>query len=962
MNIKEIHKQFKSAAWKSDEELEVFLLTVSRTTLGPRVLSAMLDVLTNKRAASNERAHRLRCTAFGKLAEKADQPEHKELFLPYVKALKVNDPRLRSLLLNLIPLVNNPREHQYLCNLLRSQDEGIRQVAAKVMRKVGGKAVLEALGQMVQDPSFQGRIEAMDVVLPVAGHHGIDVLKEVIVSGSTRERIKALHYLGDEHYMLKAVANALEAIYPCLKDDNDRVRAQAVRSYGNLCDEETYFEEVSAFLDSDSPHVVRAAISGLRRFRSPPVIAALDRKLRAGPNIIRMEVLDTLEAIASNEALPPLVEAIASRHVEVRNRAKEVLAALSKQGLVEMPRVIVWLLRSRDVNVRRMAVDLARNIKDPAGELWPKVMNLLRDEDWWVRERVVDALVELAGEQLTPHMVGFLQDDNEVVRRFAVGVLQQLSDPRALGALIRSASEDPDWWTREKAIEAVALLRDERAVPYIVNIMRKEPEMQVVCIDALLKLGASDSAKYVARLLTSEDSDVRLSALRFLQRLELTDYNDQVTSLRKDPDARVAHKAREMLIRWGLTNVEGGADGAQASMLDRMLIQVASSKGDDLILASNQRPYMKQLGKVVPLSTTELTAEQVGALLHPILSVAQMEALRAREDVDLSYDLPHERLRFRVNVFNQKGGLGAVFRNIQTKLPQLQKLGLPNVVSSFGDALYGLVLVGGPTGSGKSTTLAALIDYINRNSKRHVISLEDPIEVVHHSKQGLVNQREVGTHTHSFKQALRSTLRQDPDVILVGEMRDLDTISFAVAAADSGHLVFGTVHTASADTSVDRLINAFPPAEQDQARASLAENLRAVMCQYLIKRADGGGRVVACEIMLNNDAIANLIRKGKTYQISSTVATARDQGMQAMDSELMRLYKEGIITLEDAYMKANSKKEFEELTDDKGKARKGQDPAAAPGPGAPAAGAPPQDPQRPKINYGRPDPAGKGRG
>jgi twitching motility protein PilT len=223
------------------------------------------------------------------------------------------------------------------------------------------------------------------------------------------------------------------------------------------------------------------------------------------------------------------------------------------------------------------------------------------------------------------------------------------------------------------------------------------------------------------------------------------------------------------------------------------------------------------------------------------------------------------------------------------------------------------VLVGGPTGSGKSTTLAALIDSINRNTKRHVISMEDPIEVLHKSQQGLVNQREIGTHTRSSTSALRSTLRQDPDVILVGEMRDLPTISFAVTAAETGHLVFGTLHTVSADTTVDRIINAFPHAQASQVRSMLSDSLRAVVCQYLIPRRNGGGRCLAVEVLLNTDAVANMIRKGKTHQIPSIIATSRELGMRAMDGELKRLHDDGVISAEDAFMRAAHKKEFEDL-------------------------------------------------
>jgi twitching motility protein PilT len=242
-------------------------------------------------------------------------------------------------------------------------------------------------------------------------------------------------------------------------------------------------------------------------------------------------------------------------------------------------------------------------------------------------------------------------------------------------------------------------------------------------------------------------------------------------------------------------------------------------------------------------------------------------------------------------------------------------------VKRLADLQNGLVLVGGPTGSGKSTTLAALIDLVNGTSSRHVVSLEDPIEVVHPRRKGLVNQREVGTHTGSFQAALRSTLRQDPDVILVGELRDLPTISFAVSAAETGHLVFGTIHTVSAAGTMDRLINVFPAGQHDEVRGLLAGSLRAVVCQYLIPRADNKGRCLAVEVLLNNDAVANLIRKGKTFQIPSVIATSKDQGMQLMDAELQRLAKEGQITAGEAFSRAVNKKDFETLTSASGPPR-----------------------------------------
>jgi twitching motility protein PilT len=299
-------------------------------------------------------------------------------------------------------------------------------------------------------------------------------------------------------------------------------------------------------------------------------------------------------------------------------------------------------------------------------------------------------------------------------------------------------------------------------------------------------------------------------------------------------------------------------------------------------------------------------------MIVPLLTTEQRDALARLEDIDFSYESKATGQRFRAHVFRQMAGLSVVFRAINGALPELEKLGLPSVVSTFGGYKNGLVLVGGPTGSGKSTTLAALVDHINRTTtSRHIVTLEDPIEVVHQRKGCLVSQREVGTHTRSFHAAMRSVLRQDPDVILVGEMRDLDMVSFAVTAAETGHLVFGTVHTSSAETTVDRLVNVFPPGQQPQVRSMLSESLRAVICQHLIPRKDQAGRVLVAEVMVNNDAVSNLIRKGKSFQIPAVVATSRDQGMQSMDSELMRHHREGRISAEEAYLRAVDKKAFE---------------------------------------------------
>ena len=911
---KDLVQQFKAAPWKAPEEIEAFVAAVEPPE-APEMLK-LLDIVSGKAPDANVQRNRL--AVFVRLIDK--NPD-KSLFAPFVKAMKGAEPGLRTALAALLTKVNSPTEHAALVEYLRSTDQGLRATVARTLAQLGGsKTVFEMLTRAAGEPNFAGRIEALDVLVAFAKHQAIAALAATLQVGSPAEKAHALKHLGNAAVMSKDPAAALKAMAPLLdaQRETEPVVIQAILSFSALAAEEDWFEYVGIFLDSDSIGMVKAAVDGLRRFASTRVMNALERKMRAGPRAIRLAVLNALEAIGTDSVLPPLVDALAHKQLPVRNRAGEVLKQLSMEGKLDVSRTVIWLLRSRDVNVRRMATEIIRGVPDPDATLWPKLMGVLRDEDWWVRERVMDALVELGGTRLTPHIAPMLQDGSDVVRRFAVNVLGRLKDPKALRSLVQTATADTDWWVKETAIEAVAAINDQRAVPYIVHIMSTDADLQPVCIQALSDMSAKGAAAQVAALCNSESPDVRFMAVKFLDKFDLADHATAVAKLNDDPHVKVRAAARELMTRWRIT--AQGNTALAVPLLDRLLVKLANEEGDDLIVASGKPVYMKKVGRVTPLTQGPVDEEQVKALLMPHLSTEQVMALQALQDVDYSHEVKSEGLRFRANIFNQLGGLSGVFRRIRGTLPEFEKLGLPPLVRTFGDLKNGLVLVGGPTGSGKSTTLAALIDYINRTSSRHIISLEDPIEVLHKRKQSLVNQREVGTHTRSFAAALRSTLREDPNVILVGEMRDLPTIEFTVIAAETGHLVFGTVHTVSAATTVDRIVSAFPPGQQEQVRSTLADSLRAVVCQYLMKEKSGPGRVLAVELLINNEAVSNLIRKGKSFQLPSILSTSREQGMQMMDNDLMRLFKEGKISAEDAYVKAVSKKDFEALVDEEEKA------------------------------------------
>ena len=332
----------------------------------------------------------------------------------------------------------------------------------------------------------------------------------------------------------------------------------------------------------------------------------------------------------------------------------------------------------------------------------------------------------------------------------------------------------------------------------------------------------------------------------------------------------------------------------------------------DLHLTAGQQPALRIRGEIERVKYKTLENDDLRAMIYEITPEDKIKTFEETGDVDFGYEI-QGLARYRANLFMQRNGVSAVFRQIPSNIMSVEQLGLPAVVARLAALPRGLVIVTGPTGSGKSTTLAAIIDEANRLRKDHIITIEDPIEFVHESKGCIVNQRELGAHTRSFAASLRGALREDPDIILVGEMRDLETISLAIEAASTGHLVFATLHTSSAMKTVDRIIEVFPAEQQAQIRSTLSDSIRGILAQVLFKRIDRKGRCPALEILIATPAVRNLIRENKSHQITSSMQTGKKYGMQILDDAIMDLYNKGWVSPDEAYAKSNEKSRFRPL-------------------------------------------------
>jgi twitching motility protein PilT len=635
---------------------------------------------------------------------------------------------------------------------------------------------------------------------------------------------------------------------------------------------------------------------------------------------VREKALEVLATKAPSLCIPLFVQQLPLVAYSTQQLLIDALTRVSATQPPEFADQLLPLVASGDASTRTAVLKILLSMRD-SSDIVKRYIRFTKNLAGFVRDRALDSL-RVFGPQLIEPAIELLHDPDDELRAAALAVASAFDDPRLVPATIPML-KDPDWWIRIAAAETLGRLKDARAVDPLIAAL-SDPDAKWSAVEALGHIADPRALSALGRMLSDPQPNVRIEVMQALRNFNHPQVAEALKKIAThDPERTVRMRALDLLDEMARRDSSAGSGAvrneamavrsvAGEAKLHTYFISTRNSGASDFHLSVGQPPVVRMGADLLRAQGEPFTAQQTQTMLREILTDEQWQKLRDDQQVDFCYFIPQAG-RYRANVFLDHRGYNGVFRVIPEKPPTIAELGLPAHLASIADFHQGLVLVCGPSGSGKSTTLAALVNLFNETRSDHILMMEDPVEFVHPFKNCLINQREVGSHTKSFARALRAALREDPDVIVIGELRDNESVSLALTAAETGHIVLGTLSSTSAPKAIDRLISSFPSDEQPQIRAALSESLRYVIAQRLLPAKEGRKQVAAFEVLRGTLSIANMIRDEKTYQIHSTMQTGRSHGMQTFDDALRDLLKRDQITAEAAYMAALKKEDFEGL-------------------------------------------------
>jgi twitching motility protein PilT len=629
---------------------------------------------------------------------------------------------------------------------------------------------------------------------------------------------------------------------------------------------------------------------------------------------VRDKALEVLATRAPLSSVDLFVQNLPLAGYSVQQVLIDALTRAAATQPPELAEQLLPLIASGDAGTRTAVMKILLGMRDRA-DVVKRYVRFTQKLAGFVRDRAIESIRSF-GDQVLDPVIALLSDPDEDLRAAAIAVAGTFEDPRIVPAAI-VLLKDPDWWIRISAAETLGRLKDPRAAEPLIAALA-DPDAKWAAVEALGHIADPRALSALGRMLGDREPNVRIEVMQAIRNFNHPQVVTALTQVAtQDPERVVRMRALDILDQIEKrehAEVRGDALAARPregeAKLHAYLISTRNSGASDFHLSVGQPPIIRMAADLLRAQGEPFTAPQTESLLREILTDAQWEHLHRDQQLDFCHYIPQAG-RYRANVFIDHRGMNAVFRVIPEKPPTIQELGLPAHLTEIADYHQGLILICGPSGSGKSTTLAALVNLFNETRTDHILTMEDPVEFVHPFKNCLINQREVGTHTQSFARALRAALREDPDVIVIGELRDNESVALALTAAETGHVVLGTISSTSAPKAVDRLISSFPIDEQPQIRASLSESLKYVIAQRLLPAKEGRRQVACFEVLKGTMNIANMIRDEKTFQIHSAMQIGRSQGMQTFDEALRDLIKRDRITAETAYMAAQKKEDFE---------------------------------------------------
>lgn len=818
---------------------------------------------------------------------------------------------IRRSLMELLPEIAGDEDAPSIIGLLKSSDRNLRKMALEILRNLTPANVSAVLAPALRGSGWSSKTDALWLLYSLDRVRTLEFCREFLIRGNEKDIKQAILILskmaGDE-----AIATLEEAAV----DKPAQVRlliTQALRRIGTPATR----KGLETLLNDSKKDIVLTALDGLSKLGDRRSVKRISKLIEIEDLTIQLKVLDVLGQIGNEMDVDVLIYCLKDPNLQVRQRATEAILQICSKEQTNIPRMLVGLMADRDVNVRRCVAEILSRVKQE--DIFGEMFGFLEDEDWWVREAIADTLSKLKDRRVVIPAIHLLAHDNEILRRYGLEILVGIEDNRAIDPILKLL-HDPDWWVRERAIEALGYLGDRKIVPLLINML-KIPELAFVSARSLGNLGDTRAVPHLMELLQRSERDVKIEILSSLAKLDATSAANEIKQMLLDSDRNIRQKAKEVLrtLRVELQDVLDKADRwwveGNMGLLDVMLLETRRRNATDLLLVSDKVPLIRVEGDLISIGDqTVLSEENLQDLIRPVLSRFQEEEFQQTGDLDFSYEIPGEG-RFRGNIMRQRNGTNITLRLIPDHPPPLADLRVPAILKKLAMFKQGMILITGPAACGKTTTAASLIDYMNHNRYDHIITIEDPIEYLFENDCCLVTQRDVGVHTQSFAKAVHASLREDPDIIFIGEMRDYETISMAITAAETGHLVIGTLHTLSAPKTVDRIVDIFPTQQQAQIRMMISESLRAILSQQLLHQKDGTGRIAAFEVMIVNNAISYTIRENKIFQIPSLMVTGQREGMQTMDQSIAELLKEGVITADEALLRAFDKELFQQYVE-----------------------------------------------